>query len=291
MTEIARPNVYWNGVNTADFAAFEAAIRGADHEVDLFSAAMVIARLGGHEVDPHRAARTLDLIAENVLAETGESPSLDALAHAIDHQLFTVEGFHGSFDDYDNPENSYLDRVIERRRGIPITLSLVYLEVAQRVGLPADGVGFPGHFIVRYGEPGAHTYLDPFQQGVRLDEEELLAMLRGLDLGGARPETFLAAVTRRQILQRMLNNLHVAFRNRRDIQRWHDTIELQLRLAPWNVSLIGERGMLRYRLGRLEEALPDLETYVTASETGASPGAIRLLDQLRIRYRNMGESR
>jgi len=89
----------------------------------------------------------------------------------------------------------------------------------------------------------------------------------------------------------MLNNLHVAFRNRRDIQRWHDTIELQLRLAPWNVSLIGERGMLRYRLGRLEEALPDLETYVTASETGASPGAIRLLDQLRIRYRNMGESR
>ncbi len=278
-------------MNSADFDAFEQAIRGADHEVDLFSAAMTIARLGGHPVDPHAVARELDLIAEAAAEHAGERPSHDALAAAIDHELFQVRGFRGNFEDYENPENSFLDRVIARRTGIPITLSLVYLEVAQRIGLPADGVGFPGHFIVRYGTPGRFTYLDPFQQGVRLDEAELLALLRGLDLGGARPETYLAAVTRRQLLQRMLNNLHHIYRSRRDIQRWHDTIELQLRLAPWNVSLIGERGMLRYRLGRLEEALPDLETYVTAAEPGASPGAVRLLDQLRIRYRNMGESR
>jgi regulator of sirC expression with transglutaminase-like and TPR domain len=291
VTGFRLPLVYWIGVNTADFDAFEAAVAGHPDEVDLFSAAMVIARLGGHPVDPHAAARVLDLIAEDVLAEAGDRPSHEALAHAIENQLFAVRGFRGSFDHYDDPENSYLDRVLERRVGIPITLSLVYLEVASRVGLPAEGIGFPGHFIVRYGQPGSYTYLDPFQQGARLDEAELLAMLRGLDLGGARPETFLAAVTRRQILQRMLNNLHVIFRNRRDIQRWHDTIELQLRLAPWNVALIGERGMLRYRLGRLEEALPDLETYVSVAEKDASPGAIRLLDQLRIRYRNMGESR
>ncbi len=278
-------------MNTADFDAFQAAVAGHPDEVDLFSAAMVIARLGGRPVDPHAAARTLDLIAEDVLADAGDRPSHDALAHAIDRQLFAIRGFRGSFENYDDPENSYLDRVLERRTGIPITLSLVYLEVAQRVGLPADGIGFPGHFIVRYGQPPAFVYLDPFQQGARLDEDELLAMLRGLDLGGARPETFLAPVTRRQVLQRMLNNLHIIFRNRRDIQRWHDTIELQLRLAPWNVALIGERGMLRYRLGRLEEALPDLETYVSATEKNASPGAIRLLDQLKIRYRNMGETR
>ncbi len=278
-------------VEHADFAAFEQAIRGPDHEVDLFGAAMIIARLGGHPVDPHAAARQLDLIAEAVIDDVGEGAPHEALAHAIDHQLFTVHGFHGSFDDYSNPENSYLDRVIERRTGIPITLSLVYLEIASRVGLPADGIGFPGHFIVRYGEPGRETYLDPFQQGARLDREELLAMLRGLDLGGARPESFLCAVTRRQVLQRMLNNLHVIFRDRRDLQRWHDTIELQLRLTPWNPSLYGERGMLRYRLGRLEEALPDLETYVAATESNPSPGAVRLLDQLRIRYRNTGEPR
>jgi regulator of sirC expression with transglutaminase-like and TPR domain len=291
MTGFAPPNVYLIRVNSTDFDAFASAIAGRPEEVDLFSAAMVIARLGGHDVDPHRAARTLDLIAEDVLAEAGERPSLEALAHALDHQLFTVAGFRGSFENYDDPENSYLDRVIERRVGIPIALSVVYLEIAQRVGLPADGIGFPGHFLVRYGEPGSYTYLDPFQQGTRLDEQELLAMLRGLDLGGARPETFLTAVTRRQILQRMLNNLHASFRARRDIQRWHDVIELQLRLEPWNVALIGERGMLRYRLGRLDEALPDLETYVSVTEKDASPGAIRLLDQLRLRYRNMGESR
>lgn len=278
-------------MNSTEFNAFEAAIAGRPEEVDLFTAAMIIARLGGHDPDPHRTARALDLIAEDVLAEAGERPTLQTLAHALDHQLFTVAGFRGSFENYDDPENSYLDRVVERRTGIPITLSIVYLEIAQRIGLPADGIGFPGHFLVRYGEPGHYTYLDPFQQGARLDEKELLAMLRGLDLGGARPETFLHAVTRRQILQRMLNNLHASFRARRDIQRWHDTIELRLRLEPWNVALIGERGMLRYRLGRLQEALPDLETYVTASEKNASPGAVRLLDQLRLRYRNMGESR
>lgn len=271
-------------MDRTDFDDFASAIRGADHEVDLFGAAMVIARLGGHHVDPFRAAASLDRFAEAVLDRAGDGASQDALAHAIDHQLFTIEGFHGNTTNYPDPANSYLDRVVEERSGIPITLSLVYMEVAQRVGLECDGVGYPKHFIVRYGGAEDPVYVDPFQQGARIDREELIAGIRTLKTDVAHPGTFLTAVTRRQIIQRVVTNLHTLFRDRRDLERWYAVLELHLRLEPWNAPLIGERGMLHYRLGRLEQALDDLETYVTAGDRPVtSPGAIRLLDHLRLR--------
>lgn len=279
-------------MNPRDYQEFAAAIAGADHEVDLFGAAMVIARLSGEAPDPHATASRLDVMAEEARAHAGEGASQDALAHAVDHQLFSVCGFRGNTEDFNDPRNSYLDQVVARRLGIPITLSLVYMEVAQRIGLQCDGIGYPGHFIVRYGGAEQPVYVDPFQQGARIDREELLARLRGQRAGGQSPEMFLTAVTRRQILQRMLNNLRVIFRERRDIERWLGTVELQHRLEPWNAMIIGERGMLNYRLGKMEAALADLEAYVGAGEVpDANPGALRLLDQLRLRYGGLGESR
>ena len=275
-----------------DFNDFSRAIRGTDHEVDLFGAAMIIARLGGHSVDPHGTARQLDVMAEGVLAHAGASATAAALAHAIDYQLFNIYGFRGDTQSYSDPRNSFLDQVVERRMGIPISLSLVYMEVAQRVGLECEGVGFPGHFIVRIGGAEAPEFIDPFQQGARLDRQELLSGLRAHRLGGAHPEMFLAAVTRRQILQRMLHNLLVIYREQRDLERWYAVLELLLRLEPWNAKIVGERGMLHYRLGRMDEALTDLEAYVSASDEPApSRGALRLLDQLRLQQGGMGELR
>jgi regulator of sirC expression with transglutaminase-like and TPR domain len=263
---------------------FLTATRGADHEVDLFGGAMIIASLGGHEPSPHAVARELDLIAEAVRAYAGGTTDPEALAGAVDYQLFAVLGFHGNTQDYNDPANSYLDEVIRRRTGLPITLSLVYMEVAERVGLLCEGVGYPGHFIVRCGGPEAPIFVDPFHQGARLDREELLAGLRSYNLNGARAESFIAAVTRRQFLQRMLLNLHAVFREHRDISRWRAVVDLLLCLEPWNATLIGERGMLHYRLGDSQAALADLERYVEATGAGlAPPGAIRLLDELRAR--------
>jgi regulator of sirC expression with transglutaminase-like and TPR domain len=271
-------------VESVLYQEFAQATTGSDIHVDLFGAAMLIARLRGGSVDMHAVARELDLIAEAVSEKVGERAGTEALIEAINEELFDELGFRGNMDAYDEPENSYLDRVIERRVGIPITLSLVYMEVAQRVGLRCDGVGFPGHFLVRCGEPAEGIYLDPFHHGRRLTAEELRARLASADLGGASPDSFLAGVTRRQILQRMLNNLHRIFRERRELERWMAVIELQLQLEPWNVSLIGERGMLKYRMGKPRQALADLENYVRASAPGpVSAGALRLLDQLRHR--------
>ncbi|MGI8423711.1 MAG: SirB1 family protein, partial [Chloroflexota bacterium] len=227
---------------------------------------MLIARLGNPALDAHDYARRLDLVGEAAAGYAAGATEADRLAGAIDYQLFSVLGFHGNADDYAEPENSYLDQVIERRKGIPITLSLLYMEIAQRVGLRCDGVGYPGHFIVRAGDPEEPIFIDPFHQGARLDREELLAGLRAHSLGGATPESFLAAVTRRQLVQRMLNNLHVSFRERRDLERWRAVIDLQLCIEPWNAALVGERGMLSYRLGLHREALDDLERYVNSRE-------------------------
>lgn len=277
-----------------DFEAFGSAIAGSDHEVDLFGAAMIIARLGNEDADPHATAARLDVIAEQAAAYAGYRASADALAHAIEYQLFSVCGFHGNTEDYNDPRNSFLDEVVSRRLGIPISLSLVYMEIAQRVGLQCEGIGYPGHFIVRYQTEHGQVYVDPFQQGERLDREELLARLRGMHTGGPSPESFLAAITRRQLLQRMLNNLHLVYRERRDIDRWLDVVELQLRIEPWNAALVGERGMLSYRLGRTDDALRDLERYVSApgiDRPQPNPGAVRLLDQLRLRYGGTGEAR
>jgi regulator of sirC expression with transglutaminase-like and TPR domain len=274
---------------TKDFAA---AIAGPDHAVDLFGAAIVIARLGGSRPDEHACLRTLDLWAEAALEHAGATRDPGRLAHAVDWQLFSVLGFHGATENYNDPVNSYLSEVIDRRAGIPITLSLVYMEIAQRIGLRADGVGYPRHFIVRCGDPEEPIYVDPFHQGARLDREELLAGLRGMELGSARPESFLAAVTRRQMLQRMLNNLHTLFRQARDIERWLQVVELKLCIEPWNAQLVGERGMLYYRTGEPQRALADLERYVEAAErAGVHAGALRLLDELRLRFGGTEEDR
>ena len=268
------------------YSEFAEAVAGPGREVDLFGAAMLIARLSGREVDAHATARELDLIAEAVRERVDPGASDADLVAAIREELVVEREFVGDNDTYNDPENSYLDRVVERRKGIPITLSLVYMEVAERVGLRCEGVGFSGHFLVRCGEPSQNLYIDPFHGGGRVSREALLARLAGADLGGASPESFLAGVTRRQILQRMLNNLHALFRERRDLERWLATVELLLRLEPWNGQLVGERGMLHYRLGAPERALVDLERYVGAANPGAvSSGALRLLDELRLLHK------
>jgi len=271
-------------VDTTLTREFEQAIAGRDEQVDLFTAAMIIARVGWPHTDPHHYARMLDLFAEDVQLRADGSSDPHRLIQAIDHELFYVQGFHGNTNRYSDPENSYLNRVIDRRTGIPITLSLVYMEVATRVGLRCDGVGYPGHFIVRCGEPDQAMYVDPFHQGTQLDREELLAGLRSWPLGAASPESFLAAITRRQFLQRMLNNLRGVFSETRDYNRWHSVLDLLLCIEPWNAALIGERGILRYGMGHSEGALEDLEAYASSESADTDTTAITMLRELRLRF-------
>lgn len=241
-------------------AAFARAIAGRDHEVDLFGGAVAIARLGRDDVDAHALARELDLIAEAVRTRVGEGADADALAGAVAGELFAERGFRGNREQYGDPANSYLDRVVERRLGIPISLSLVYLEISGRVGLECDGIGFPGHFLVRCGGADGF-YVDPFNGGERPDRAGLLERLRARPGESASPDVLLAAVTRRQILQRMLVNLKGALARRRQFAHAADACSYLLALAPWSFEEQRDRGLLRYEAGNPELALEDLAAY------------------------------
>ena len=269
---------------------FALAIAGRDHDVDLFGGAVAIARLGRDSVDPHALARELDLIAEAVRSRAGERAGNEALADAIGHELFEERSFRGNREAYGDPENSYLDRVLERRLGLPITLSLVYLEVAERVGLECHGIGFPGNFLVRCGgEDG--FFVDPFRGGARPSRDELRSQIERLADAGASGEALLAAVTRRQILQRMLLNLCGVYQQQGDAPRWIAALGLRLCLEPWNAALYLERGLLRYQQGIEELALADLERYVDSGDPDPNPQAVRALDDLRSRLGRERESR
>ena len=265
---------------------FARAIAGHDHEVDLFGAAVAIARLGHDEIDGHALARELDLIAESIreraAAHADPAATTAATTAAVTAELFENRGFRGNREHYTDPENSYIDRVIERRVGIPITLSLVFMEVAQRVGLECDGVGFPGHFLVRCGGDDGF-FVDPFNAGEQPTREDLLGRLEGRSSTFPSIDSLLAAVTRRQILQRMLVNLCVAYQGVGDPRRWVAALGFRLCLEPWNAALYLERGLLQYQQGEEALALADLQRYVDSGEQDLNPRAIRVLDILRSR--------
>lgn len=272
-------------VDTSALSDFREAIKGPPQDVDLLGGALAVASIGRSKPDGMLVRKQLDRIASGVAALAEAKRDRDEIAQAVDQQLFAALGFQGSSDGLDDPENSFIDSVLERRRGIPISLALVYMEVASRAGLECRGVGFPGHFMVLVGDFDDGYFVDPFNQGQRIDRTELLARLAGADLSGAHPNSLLQPITHRQMLQRMLNNLRVAFRRAGRTAEWHQAVEFALAIEPWNSALVGERGMLSYRLGVLPAALEDLERYVGAQNT-VSAGAQRLLAELRTRLKD-----
>lgn len=182
----------------------------------------------------------------------------------LHHTLFERFGFRGDDDDYDRPENSLLDQVLTRRRGLPILLSAVYLEVARRVGIRADGVGFPGHFLVSpRTEP--RIWVDPFRQGRVLPRASLESRVAELDRSPpsrARMQAALAPVGSRYILARVENNLKGARLRRADVAGALRATDRLLALAPELIEELRDRGLMRAHLGDLEPAIADLELYL-----------------------------
>lgn len=178
--------------------------------VDLAVAALAIAAHADEEVSIDGELEVLDELATSV----GGDDLTAVLAH-----LFVELGFDGDREDYYDPRNSYLHEVLRRRRGIPITLSVVLIEVGRRCGVPLSGIGTPGHFMVR-SDDDEDLFIDPFQRGLLLRREQMLARF-GPALG-ADADRSLTPVGPVQILRRMLTNLTAVHRNRadRDALRW-----------------------------------------------------------------------
>jgi regulator of sirC expression with transglutaminase-like and TPR domain len=229
------------------------------------------------ENEPVDVATSLALLG--ALA-TSARPAVDAAAswlakiEALNHFLFAECGFEGSREDYYDPRNSFLNDVLERRVGIPITLSIVYVEVARRLGFDADGVGFPGHFlaIVR-GEQD--VLVDAFE-GVILSEEDCAAKLRAsMGKDAAFGPELLKSASSHDILLRMLNNLKQIYFQKQDWESALACCDRMLLLFPDMPLELRDRGLLYQRLECFGAALPDLERFLELAPQHQSAHGVR----------------
>jgi regulator of sirC expression with transglutaminase-like and TPR domain len=197
-------------------------------------------------------------------------------ANRLSQLLFDEYGLRGNQEDYYDPRNSYLNEVIDRRLGLPISLAVLFLEIAGRIDLPAEGIGLPGHFIVAVRAENKRTFLDPFHGGVQLNMDELHELLHDVTgyVGSIRPE-WLAPVPGDSILARMLHNLRGAYVEREEWPLARAVVEHLRTLQPRVPEHVRDLGLLHYREGSLRAAAGCLEEYLARSPAAPDASQIR----------------
>jgi regulator of sirC expression with transglutaminase-like and TPR domain len=253
-------------------------INQPDAQIDLAKAALYIAQEQFPELDTQEYLNALETMAAEVQERLPQERYPLRVIQTLNQYLFQDLGFVGNHQNYYDPFNSYLNQVIERRTGIPITLSIVYLEIAKRIDFPMIGIGMPGHFLIRPDFEESGIYVDAFNQGEVLFPEDCEARLSQIynQPVQLRPE-FLAPVSNRQILARMLTNLKIIYMNSDAFETALSMIELILLLFPHTITEKRDRGILYYQLKRWIEAKQDLEDYLQQSPTAQDASVIRQL--------------
>lgn len=255
---------------------FTQEVQRPEAQINLARAALYLAQeeYADLAVDPYLAL--LDTMAAELAERLPSARYPLKIIQTLNQYLFNDLGFVGNAKDYYDPRNSYLNQVLERRMGIPITLSLVYLEVAQRIGLPMHGVGMPGHFLIRPVVEDMEVFVDPFHRGEVLFPEDCrdrLTQIYGQPME-LRPE-FLQWVSPRQFLARMLTNLKLIYLKLGDLERTLAAVERILLLFPDTVDERRDRGLLYYQQGRWDEAIGDLEFYLQQVPVEQNQSTIR----------------
>jgi regulator of sirC expression with transglutaminase-like and TPR domain len=243
----------------------------------LARAALLFAReIAYPELEPARYLGRLAGWAEAAAARCPQWDSVPMRANRLAQLLFDEFGLQGNQEDYYDPRNSYLNEVIDRRLGLPISLSVIFLEVAGRIDLPAEGIALPGHFIVAVRGENKRTFVDPFHGGVQLSMDDLQELLHDVTgyVGSVRPE-WLAPVSAETILARMLFNVRGVYVEQQDWFHARAVVDRLRILQPRNSEHIRDLGFLHYRLGALRSAAGCLEEYLARSPSAADASQIR----------------
>jgi regulator of sirC expression with transglutaminase-like and TPR domain len=252
-------------------ARFAEALAGDDARIDLAATCLMIAEDAYPGLDVQRYLGEIERMALRLRASLPAAGGAEESVVALNRFLFEDLGYRGNADDYYDPRNSYLNEVIDRRTGIPITLSILYMELGRRIGLPLEGVSFPGHFLVSLRLRGGTLVLDPFAGGVPQSEVELRARLQRVvppHAGGGMPlaelplDHFLEPAGRRQILSRLLRNLKAIYRETEKPDRLLQVLNRMLLVAPDAHVELRDLGMLYQRLECWRPALQDLTAYL-----------------------------
>jgi regulator of sirC expression with transglutaminase-like and TPR domain len=250
-----------------------------DAAVDLAEASLLIACEEYPDLDVPAYLSRLDEMGVALRERLAAEPRRERAVMALNRYLFQEVGFRGNAAEYYDPRNSYLNDVLDRRTGIPISLSTVYMEVAARAGLEVEGVGLPGHFIVRV-RAGAHGILiDPFHSGALLTEGDCQRRLDRIFGGRLKIEPgMLAPCGRREILERMLRNLKAIYVKQGDYARALGAVDLILSVKPESAEDVRDRGVLYAALDCYGLAAQDLEAFLALAPR--APEATELKDQV-----------
>ncbi len=251
---------------SSSIALFRTYALRPEEDIDLGRSCFAIAQEEYKDLDIEKEVRRLDELADLVKVYLPASRDPGEMVEALSTFLFSLCGFAGNVEEYYDPRNSYLNDVLDSRKGIPITLSVLLMETSRRVGLPLLGVGMPGHFLVKYEDYRSEFFIDSFNGGEILERGACRARFERV-LSPTTPwdASFLEPVTKRAMLLRMLYNLKSIFVNHRDTERALAAIEKILVLIPDAPQEIRDRGLLRANQGDLWSAVADLEDYLELS--------------------------
>lgn len=250
---------------TAD-RTFARCVSIPEESLDLAQASLLIAREEYPNLDVQAYLQRLDRIAAAVRDRLCRSPSTQEVLLNLNRQLFEEEGFAGNVDDYYDPRNSFLNEVLDRKLGIPITLSVLYMEVARRLDVPLEGVAFPGHFLVKLNLGDRDLVLDPFYRGMSLSAADLAGRINSL-LGAEQPlrldlRRILEGARKKEILERMLRNLKAIYLRGPDMPRALSVSNQLLVLVPDSAADIRDRGMILEYLECPQAAAADYDRYL-----------------------------
>jgi regulator of sirC expression with transglutaminase-like and TPR domain len=235
-----------------------------DEAIDLAAAALALARIEYPELDLPAYVRRLNTLANRVKTNLRANPGARETVAALNRVLFEEEGLRGNRDDYYDPRNSFLNDVLDRKLGIPITLSVAYMEVARRIGFPMAGTGMPGHFLLKhYDALSGDIIIDAFNRGCLLTLRDCRQRLHEIYHGEVefQPE-FLHPVTHREILTRMLNNLRQIYFTQRNFRKGLMVLDLLIAIPPLSTGTLRERALVRLNLDQYVGAAQDLANYL-----------------------------
>ena len=240
-------------------------ICGADGDIDLPEAALLVASHRYPDLDVQHYLGELDAMGETLRRRLGSSASESERIVALNQFLFGDLGFAPNSDDYYDPRNSLLNEVLDRRVGIPITLSLVYMEVGKRIGLSLQGVCFPGHFLVKCRVPDGMVVLDPYGGGISLglvDLQRRLREVRGGEVSRAIIAGLLVAATNKEILLRVLRNLKAIYLRGHQLEHALAIMDWIIGADPDQAAEVRDRGMIYQELDCFLAAISDFNAYL-----------------------------
>ncbi|MFN0167524.1 MAG: SirB1 family protein [Bryobacteraceae bacterium] len=238
-------------------------LAGRSDDIELDRAALLLASIEYPALPVDQYVNELDDRAAELARRITPYTDGRSCVLAMNEYLFRELGFRGNTEDYYNPANSCLNDVMTRRTGIPITLSVVYIEIARRLAKPVAGIGLPGHFVVRYDDGAYSTYIDPFHDGRLLDLSGCMDLARTASGGSVQFDgSVLAPVGKRQIIARMINNLRGIYFARRADRKALQVLNLLLDANPASPDEYKQRGLVYLHLQRIGEARADFQRYL-----------------------------